>query len=101
MCERPTGPVIELLPRMPKKVTVTASMPAKVPISRRASSQDLSIDVKIAGFKEGTLNIGRGSVEWWPEYNSVNAHRLPWQKFIDLLEGVPQRRSRRNLKKQN
>ena len=84
---------------MPKNVTVTATIPAKIPISSRATSQDLSIDVKIAGSKKGTLNIGRGSVEWWPEYNSVNAHRLPWSKFIDLLEGMPSRRSRKSLKK--
>jgi hypothetical protein len=84
---------------MPKKVTVTARIPAKIPISSRASSQALKIDVKISGSKKGTLSIGRGSVEWWPEYNSVNAHRLPWSKFIDLLTGMPQKRSRRRLKK--
>jgi hypothetical protein len=84
---------------MPKNVTVTATVPAKIPISKRASSQGLKVSVKIAGSKEGTLNVGHGSVEWWPDHNSVHAHSLPWAKFIELLERMPERRSRKTLKK--
>jgi hypothetical protein len=63
------------------------------------SREGLRIDVKTAGSKEGTLNVGRGSVEWWPEYKSVNAHRATWRKFIEILERMPKRRSRRRIAK--
>jgi hypothetical protein len=86
---------------MPKNVTVIARIPAKIPISSRASSQALRVDVNIAGSKKGTLNIGRRTVEWWPEYRWVNAHRLSWQRFIELLEQMPQRRSRRRIAKKS
>jgi hypothetical protein len=82
---------------MPKNVTVIAHLPATIEISHRASSKALRIDVKIAGSKKGTLSIGRGSVEWWPEFNSVNAHRASWQNFIEILEGMPRRRSRKTI----
>lgn len=84
---------------MPKRNSVIAHIPAKIPISSLASTQALRIDVKISGYKEGQLNIGQGSIEWWPDYNKVNAHHLSWRKFIDALQRAPKKRAKRRLKK--
>jgi hypothetical protein len=51
--------------------------------------------VKLEGYKEGSLQIAQGSVEWWPDYHSVNAYRANWSQFIALLETMPRRRSTR------
>ena len=63
--------------------------------TRRTAQNSLRIDVKIKGAKEGSLYIAQGSVEWWPDYKKVNAHRHGWKNFISLLEDMPKRRSKR------
>ena len=75
---------------------IVAHLPASVEISRRTTQNAIRIDVKRKGAKEGRLVIAQGSVEWWPDYNKVNAHRLSWRRFIELLEDeMPTRRSKR------
>ena len=60
--------------------TVIAHIPAKIPISSIASTQGLRIDVKISGYKEGQLNIGRGSIEA-AQYLKVKPRTVPcWAK---------------------
>ena len=81
---------------MPKNVTVIASLP-KTELSLRGAKTALQLEIKIAGSKQGMLSIGRGSVEWWPDFNSVNAHHKSWAKFIEMLETMPQRRSRKKI----
>jgi hypothetical protein len=81
---------------MSKKVTVFATLP-KTEISMRGAKTALQLEIKFAGSKQGTLNIGRGSVEWWPDSNKVNAHRKSWSRFIDLLETMPRKRSRKQI----
>jgi len=83
---------------MPKKVTVIASLP-KTELSLRGAKTALQLEIKISGSKQGMLSVGRGSVEWWPDFNRVNAHRLSWTRFIALLETMPQRRGRKTLAK--
>jgi len=80
---------------MTKKSKIIAHLPSSVELSERTTKNALRIDVKLAGSKEGSLHIAKGTVEWWPAYNDVNAHRLPWSDFIALLETMPRRRSRR------
>jgi hypothetical protein len=82
---------------MAKKVTVTAQLPQTVNLSVRGASNALTIQVKIEGGKKGSLTIGSGSVAWWPEYSSVNAHRVSWAKLIDLLESMPKHRTAKTL----
>ena len=75
---------------------IIAHLPSTVEVSRRTSKGQIRIDVKRKGAKEGRLVIALGSVEWWPDHNKVNAHRLSWRKFIALLEyEMPTRRSKR------
>ena len=38
------------------------------------------------GRKIGALKFSKGSVEWWPKGNSVNAHKYTWQQLAAVLE---------------
>ncbi len=81
---------------MAKKSKIVAHLPAAVELSERTTKNSLVIDVILSGSKKGELHIAQGSVEWWPAYNDVNAHRLGWAKFIKKLEEeMPIRRSKR------
>ena len=80
---------------MAKRYTVTAHLPTSVPLTKRTAKNDLRVDVDVSDQKGGTLVIGQGSVEWWPDTNSVNAHRVDWSKLIDMISDVPPKRSAR------
>jgi len=80
---------------MAKKSKIIAHLPSSVELSERTTKNALRIDVKLGGSKEGSLHISQGTVEWWPAYNDVNAHRLSWTDFVAHLEKMPLRRSRR------
>jgi hypothetical protein len=80
---------------MAKKSKIIAHCPWSVELSKRATQNSLKIDVELEGKKVGSLHIARGSVEWWPDYKKVNAHRFNWWQFVDLLETKPERRSQR------
>ena len=80
---------------MAQKSKIVASLPTAVELSRRTTQNSLKVDVKLEGYKQGSLHIAQGSVEWWPDYHSVNAYRANWSQFIDLLESMPRRRSTR------
>lgn len=36
----------------------------------------------------GKLKFSKGSVEWWPKGNKVNAHKYRWEQFAAALEGA-------------
>ena len=80
---------------MANKSKIVAHLPSSVELSKRTTQNVLRIDVKLEGTKEGSLHIARGSVEWWPDYKKVNAHRYSWKEFIAKLEQSPERRSKR------
>jgi hypothetical protein len=82
---------------MAKKIEVTARLPRTVDVSIRGASTALRIDVRINGEKRGSLNIGSGSVAWWPTYSSVNGHRVPWEKLIEMMENQPTYRIAKKL----
>ena len=85
---------------MTKKFKVVAHLPASIELTKRTSKNALRVDVIIDDVKKGTLVIARGTVEWWPDQNSVNAHRGNWKKFAELIEqGLPQKRSARRRRK--
>ena len=86
---------------MAKKVAVTVNLPRRVDVSIRGASTAMRVDVSVDGKKRGSLNIGSGSVAWWPEYTSVFGHRLTWRKFIDLMESKPKYRIARKLGKKS
>jgi len=83
---------------MAKNFTVVAHLPASIEITKRTSKHALKIEVKMGELKEGTLVIARGSVEWWPDRNKVNAHRLNWEQFAEHMESLPRKRSTRKRK---
>jgi len=78
-----------------RKSKIVAHLPWSVELSKRTTQNSLRIDVQLKGKKTGSLHIARGSVEWWPDYKKVNAHRINWWEFVDLLETLPKRRSAR------
>jgi hypothetical protein len=82
---------------MAKKVEVTALLPRTLDVSIRGASTALRIDVQIDGEKRGSLNIGSGSVAWWPSYSSVNGHRATWEQFIEMMETRPTYRIAKRL----
>jgi hypothetical protein len=81
-----------------KNFVVVAHLPAAVEITKRTSQNSLTIEVKDGSTKIGTLVVGRGTVEWWPESNKVNAHRGDWHKFAEIMAKLPQKRSTRKPK---
>ena len=83
---------------MAKKFKVVAHLPSSVELTKRTTKNALKVDVKIGDSKEGTLCISQGTVEWWPDHNKVNAHRANWEKFVEVLESLPRKRSKRKKK---
>jgi len=81
-----------------KNFEVVAHLRAAVEITKRTTKNSLTIDIKDGSTKIGTLVVGRGTVEWWPESNKVNAHRGDWHKFAELMENLPEKRSTRKPK---
>lgn len=49
-------------------------------------SKDVKFEIKTNGSKLGELLISKGNIEWVPASNSVNKHRLSWEKFAKLME---------------
>ena len=80
---------------MSKRFTVVAHLPTSVELTKRSTKNDLRVEVDIPDASGGTLVIGQGSVEWWPEHKSVNAHRGDWHKFIELVTKLPKKRTTR------
>jgi len=74
------------------KSKIVAHLPSSVELSKLSGGNSLWIDVKLWGSKEGRLHIAKGSVEWWPNYSKVNAHRSGWVNFVKLLEQMPTQR---------
>ncbi|GAB1233460.1 hypothetical protein UT4_19270 [Ferrigenium sp. UT4] len=49
-------------------------------------AKDVTFEIKSNGSKLGKLLISKGNIEWIPASNSVNKHRLSWERFAQLLE---------------
>ncbi|USE78849.1 hypothetical protein NDR89_19625 [Cupriavidus gilardii] len=46
----------------------------------------------------GKLKISRGTLEWWPRGNKVNAHPIKWAQFAQLMEEqVPRKRVKKKI----
>lgn len=81
---------------MAKRFKVVAHLPGSIELTKRKSQNALTVEVKMGDFKEGTLVIARGSVEWWPDHNKVHAHRADWEKFAEIMVNyLPEKRSAR------
>jgi hypothetical protein len=75
-----------------QKTTVTVYQASSVELSRRASSNSLSVEVRSGKELLGTLVMGRGSVQWWPNGNKTNDFKKSWRQFAKLLETTMARR---------
>jgi hypothetical protein len=69
-----------------ERTTVTVHQAASVELTKRASSNSLAVEVRSGKNLLGTLVMGRGSVQWWPNGNKTNALKKSWKQFSKLLE---------------
>jgi len=71
--------------RKSSRVTsVKALLPGSIELTKLKSGNGLEIQVRSHEVLLGTLMLGRGSVEWWP--NKTNSLRKSWKGFADMLE---------------
>jgi len=47
---------------------------------------DIEFDVYSGGQKTGTLKISKGTLDWVPAGNSVNALKVTWEDFANLMK---------------
>jgi len=55
-------------------------------------SKDVEFEVRSNSKKLGTMLLSKGNIEWVPTGNSVNRHRISWEKFAALMETQPIRK---------
>jgi hypothetical protein len=72
--------------RKTQPTTVTVYQASSVELTKRASSNSLKLEVRSGQELLGTLIMGRGSVQWWPNGNSTNDFKRSWKEFARLLE---------------
>ena len=65
---------------------VIVDVPHKVELTRRRSENSMTIEIRRGPALVGTLIMGRGSVQWWPRGNSVNALKKTWVSFAAMLD---------------
>ena len=68
------------------QTSVTVYQASSVELTKRASSNSLTLEVRNGKELLGTLIMGRGSVQWWPNGNKTNDFKRSWKEFAKLLE---------------
>jgi hypothetical protein len=71
-----------------RQTTVIVYQASSVELTKRASSNSLSVEVRSGDELLGTLVMGRGSVQWWPNGNKTNDFKKSWREFAKLLEAA-------------
>ncbi len=64
---------------------VIANLPTSVELTKLNSRNSMTIQIRTGDTLLGTIVMGRGSVQWWPSGNSVNALRRSWASFARML----------------
>lgn len=64
---------------------VVAHLPNSVELTKLKSENSMTVEIRSGDALLGTLIMGRGSVQWWPSGNRVNAARKTWRQFAELL----------------
>jgi hypothetical protein len=72
--------------RRTRKTTVIVDQASSVELTKRGSSNSVSVQVRSGNDLLGNLVMGRGSVQWWPGGNKVKALKKSWPDFVKLLE---------------
>jgi hypothetical protein len=65
---------------------VIAHLPLKVDLTKRNSGNDLRFTVKSGGELLGTLQMGRGSVQWFAAMAKKPTGKWTWRAFARLLD---------------
>ena len=80
------------MPKPPKRkrhkpvyTRVVAHLPNTVELTKLKSENSMTIEISSGDALQGTLIMGRGSVQWWPSGNRVNAARKTWKQFAEML----------------
>ena len=68
------------------QTSVTVYQASSVELTKRASSNSLTLEVRNGKEFLGTPIMGRGSVQWWPNGNKTNDFKRSWKEFAKLLE---------------
>jgi hypothetical protein len=68
------------------RTQVIASLPNSVELTKRNSSNSMTLEIRTGEVLLGTLFMGRGSVEWWPRGNRVHALKKTWTNFAAMLD---------------
>jgi hypothetical protein len=71
--------------RAPIQTKAVAYLPTSVELTKLKSENSMGIEIRSGEALLGRLIMGRGSVQWWPSGNSVNAAKKTWKQFADLL----------------
>lgn len=66
---------------------VIAHLPLRVDLTKRNSGNDLRFVVKSGGEMLGTLQMGRGSVQWFAPKAKKPTGAWTWRDFAKLLNG--------------
>ena len=81
-----------MMPKPPKRkrrslvfTRVVAHLPNTVELTKLKSENSMMVEIRSGETLRGTLIMGRGSVQWWPSGNRVNAARKTWKQFADML----------------
>jgi hypothetical protein len=66
--------------------TVIVEQASTVELTKKGSSNSIQVRVRRGKKLLGTLIMGKGSVEWWPEKNKTNCLKKTWTGFAALLD---------------
>jgi predicted RNA-binding protein YlqC (UPF0109 family) len=65
---------------------VIVDLPNSVELTKRRSKNSMTVEIRRGTTLLGTMVMGRGSVQWWPSGNSVNALKKTWESFAAMLD---------------
>lgn len=68
--------------------TVVVNQVSTVELTKRNTSNSLSLEVRSGDDLLGKLILGRGSVQWWPKGSKTNGFSKNWKGFVALLESA-------------
>ena len=68
------------------KSEIVVNLPHSVELTRRTTSNELEVKVWVSGSRKGTLTLAQGSIQWKPDRNKRNVHRMWWGDFVVLAE---------------
>ena len=68
------------------RTQVVANLPNSVELTKRNSSNSMTLEIRTGDDLLGTLVMGRCSVQCWPRGNSFHALKKAWKSFAAMLD---------------